>query len=392
MIAIDEAISLSINAINCGMKEEELLLAKANNRVLSKNLVSPIASPPFDQSAVDGYALCFHPQSHYEVIGEIQAGINQEYRLEPGQALRIFTGAAVPKEADTIVMQEHVRKEANQITLERKINGMANIRPKGEQIQQGDIALKEGIILNPAGIGYLASLGFTKVPVYSQANIGIIVTGNELVNPGESLMHGQIYESNASMLKTAVASNHFGTTKVYKSKDDLLETEQTIKKALEENDLLLISGGISVGDYDFVAAALGKNGVKEVFHKVKQKPGKPLYFGQLNSKYVFALPGNPAAALSCFYIYVLPFLKKWAGVKAYHLVWKKAINTVEFVKKGDRPQFLKAKHTAESIEILDGQNSSMLHSFALANALCFIPDLETVTVRKGDAIQYIEIS
>lgn len=392
MISIQEAMNCSLEKTKVSQLSEIRLLSKSLGYRLSQNIYSTIDMPPFEQSAMDGYALRLHSSLSYKIIGEHKAGDGGESSLEPGEALRIFTGASVPKQAEAIVIQERVKRENNHIHLETPSLKGANIRPKGEQIKAGDLALEKGKILNPAAIGYLASLGISEIEVFSKPKIGILSTGNELVAVGEDLPKGKIYESNGLMLQSALQSNEVFDVQLYKVHDDLKSTKDVIKKALIECDYLLISGGISVGDYDFVERALATNKVDCHFYKVAQKPGKPLWFGSKENKIIFALPGNPAAALSCFYVYVLPSIKKWMGYANFRISWKEAELSKDFSKKGIRPQFLKAKLEDQEITILEGQNSSMLHTFAHANALCFLDGEREYSLLKGEKVNYISLS
>ena len=161
-----------------------------------------------------------------------------------------------------------------------------------------------------------------------------------------------------------------------------------LDQAISNNDVILVSGGISVGDYDFVGKALNELGIEPLFYKVKQKPGKPLFFGKNEEKIIFALPGNPAAALSCFYIYVLPALERLSGNTLFSLHRLKAFSVSDFIKKGDRAQFVKAIYNNGIVEILEGQNSSMLHTFALANALVYLPETSG-SIIKNDVVEVI---
>ena len=234
----------------------------------------------------------------------------------------------------------------------------------------------------------MSTLGLTTVKVFEKPKIGILVTGNELVEPGEELLFGQIYESNARMLNAQLMKMGFDDVEIKKVGDNYERTYHILKSALEDYDLVLISGGISVGDYDFVRDALVEMKVEQIFYKVKQKPGKPLFFGKQNDTCVFALPGNPASSLSCFYVYVYPAIQLLVGNEQGTLNRIKAKLTQDFVKKGDRSQFLKAIYKNDEVEILDGQQSSMLHTFALANALAYIPD-DLNEVKTGEYIETI---
>ncbi|TXE15238.1 molybdopterin molybdotransferase MoeA [Seonamhaeicola algicola] len=388
MVTIQEAITTVTTNTNKLVKPTVKPIEKANGYLLFEDILSPINMPPFRQSAMDGYALNLHDSLTYMVIDEVKAGDGHKPALKPGEAVRIFTGAPVPNTANAVIMQEKVVATNNKIELAHNIDLEQNIRPLGEQVKQGNVALKKGTKLTPAGIGYLLSLGITEVNVYKKPTIAIVTTGNELIEPGQTLTHGKIYESNSKMLLSALYSLKFYDITLYKVEDDYKQTVNTLKYAVNTHNLVLITGGISVGDYDFVGKALKEIQVEEVFYKVKQKPGKPLFFGKKENTAVFALPGNPAAALSCFYVYVYIALQKMMGFKTTNLPRVTAKSTSKFIKKGDRPQFLKAIYSNGNVAFLEGQNSSMLQTFALSNALVFIP--ETVTeVNIGDEVETI---
>lgn len=355
---------------------------------LAEDIISPINMPPFRQSAMDGYAIKLGTSSTYKVIGEIQAGIAQDYPLQAGEAVRIFTGAKVPDSATAVIMQEQVHRENDTIRIEHPITTNQNIRPLGEQVKKNELALPKDTLLTPAGIGFIAGLGIYKIPIYKSPKVGIIITGDELILEGEKPKDGQIFESNSHTLISALHQFNIPTITTYHVKDNYKNTVETIHKAAVQNDLILISGGISVGDYDFVKAALEELDTQQLFYKIKQKPGKPLYFGKHPNAYVFALPGNPASALTCFYIYVLPWIQKFMAVKKPGLPRVLKTCTNAYVKKGERAQFLKAQITDNEITILEGQSSAMLHTFALANALIYIPE-ETKEISAGEKVTAI---
>jgi molybdopterin molybdotransferase len=358
--------------------------------VLAEDVFSSINMPPFRQSAMDGYALCLHNSDTYQLIGEVKAGDEHNPVLRPGEAVRIFTGARVPDSADAVVMQEKVTIHAQQLTVGDAVYENDNIRPVGEQLKDGERALSKGTKLTPAAIGLLASLGITMVTVYPKPSVAIVVTGSELLPPGKPLTPGKIYESNSIMLKTALHHCGYRDVVIKRVKDDYAATLRSLRQTIEEVDVTIISGGISVGDYDFVSKAVSELGVEQLFYKVRQKPGKPLYFGSKGVKLVFGLPGNPAAALTCFYLYVLPALELRSGNIPFELERVSAECVNEFKGKGDRPQFLKAIFANGQVEILDGQASSMIHSFARSNALVFKP-LSTTEINPGDRVETILI-
>jgi molybdopterin molybdotransferase len=329
--------------------------------------------PPFRQSAMDGYALSLHDSNNYILIDEVKAGDSHQPILKKGDAIRIFTGAPVPETANAVIMQERVSLNDKRISIEGLVKEKDNIRPLGEQVKKGEIALKKNTKLSPAAVGYLYSLGITNVSVFKKPSIALITTGNELIEPGQSLGPGKIYESNSGMIQSALEKLGVHNIQVYKIKDNYTTTLETLKKAINTNDLVIITGGISVGDYDFVGRALHELQVDEIFYKVKQKPGKPLFFGKKEDSLIFALPGNPAAALSCFYVYVYTALQIIENNPSISLPRISAKSQTTFSKKGDRSQFLKAIYYQGNVTILEGQSSAMLQTFALSNALVYLP-------------------
>ncbi|MCF7560171.1 molybdopterin molybdotransferase MoeA [Sabulilitoribacter multivorans] len=374
MISIKEAIQLVKIHTQPLLKEVTKPVEKAGSYFLNDDVSSPINMPPFRQSAMDGYALNLHDELAYNLIGEVKAGDNHELVLKKGEAVRIFTGAPVPDSANAVMMQEKVKVNGNIIVIEHQLNQEHNIRPLGEQVKQGNLALKKGTKLTPAAIGYLSSLGITEVSVYKKPNIALVTTGNELIEGGQELTYGKIYESNSKMLLSALYSLKFYDVTIHKVEDDYRQTLSKLNEVIDTNDLVIITGGISVGDYDFVGKALKELEVEELFYKVKQKPGKPLFFGNKQHTSIFALPGNPAAALTCFYVYVFIALQSMMNQEVLELPRVMAKSVSNFNKNGDRPQFLKAIYNDDNVEILEGQNSSMQQTFAISNALVFAPE------------------
>ena len=388
MITVEEAIEYVESNSQPGRNTVKISLKNALGFVLAEDVMSPIDMPPFRQSAMDGYAVRIHDSEYYHVKGELQAGDSKDVTLQKGDAVRIFTGAPVPNDANAVVIQEKTKIHEQELQVHDEVTVQSNIRPKGEQIQKGEMALGKGVSLTPAAIGFLTTLGITEVSVYTKPSIGIIATGNELAEAGAELKHGQIYESNSLMLRTALVSSGYTDNETFKVPDDFNSTRNLLEEVLKSKDVVLITGGISVGDYDFVGKALQELKVSQLFYKVKQKPGKPLFFGKKNDTYVFALPGNPAAALSCFYIYVQRCLRRIEGCLNFEPFTVDAISLSEYSSKGDRAQFLKADYQNGKVKILEGQSSSMLHSFAVSNALVYL-SADKDKVEMGDIIQLI---
>jgi len=367
MISVEEAKSF-ISEFSPELNSVVLDVSESAGYVLSNDVHSPIDMPPFLQSAMDGYALgagVKNAGSLFKLMGEVAAGSSMQYELKEGECVRISTGAPVPESATSVVQQEWIEKDGDGVLLQREVAEMMHIRPKGEQMKTAQLALEKGTLITPGTIGFLQMLGITSVNVFAKPRTTVLVTGNEL-------KYGQIYESNSQMLISALEREGFSSESQCIS-DSLDETIETIGKAMEANDLIIITGGISVGDHDHVGTALAKLGVEQVFYKVVQKPGKPLFFGTKEGKAVFALPGNPAASLTCFYEYVLPVLRNFYGRTDNSLQsFQLPLAPQNSIKSLGRAQFLKSSVTNGVVEILEGQSSAMLNTFALANALVYV--------------------
>ena len=389
MIQVEEALSI-IAQNSTTMPVQKIQVSKSLGYILAETVYSPIAMPPFRQSAMDGYAFIHSEKHQYDIVGIVQAGDHSKIKLKENEAVRIFTGAHVPDNADTVIMQEHVMATENSILITRMPEQYANVRHKGEQIGEEEVVFKANTLITPAAIGFLACLGITEVEVYKKPKVAILVTGNELVKPGEKLSKGKIYESNSVMLQAALQTIGVKKTKVYKVKDNLKATKKALKEILKKHDIVLISGGISVGDYDFVKEALLENGVKELFYKINQKPGKPMFFGSKNDTLVFALPGNPASSLTNFYIYVYPVIKNRMGFKDIHL--KKMLRKLNdnITNTTGKTLFLKALYDETHVTVLDGQSSAMLNTFAIANSLLVVPN-EVESLEKGQLVTLLPI-
>ena len=369
---------------------ENCSLNESCGRTLYEDIIANVSLPPFDQSAMDGYAVAFEAidQGDLEIEGEISAGPVKRKTVAGTRAVRVFTGAMMPEGADTVIVQEKVEVRNGRIIFSAsEVKKGQNVRLKGAQIAQNEVALEKGTKLNAAGIGYLSALGITTVAVSMQPVVKVIVTGNELKMPGVQLQPGEIYESNSSMLRAALNSVGLHNVDVTVCGDDEGTLMQRIGEAIPGCDLLLITGGISVGDYDFTGKALSTLGVKRIFHRVAQKPGKPLYFGKKDNTMIFGLPGNPASVLSCFYEYVLPSVQVMRGER-----YNKGLKRVSMPlgsrvrKKSGLTNFLKGKIVGTEVISLEGQESFILSSFAFADCLIHIPE-EITELEVGSIVE-----
>lgn len=368
----------------------EIELAKGKGYVLAEDVLSPIDMPPFNQSAMDGYAIASQGLKNYKLVGEIKAGDHWLRTIKDDEAVRIFTGAMTPNNCYAVVKQEDAitMEDSIQFTLDA-IEANINVRPQGEQIKRGNIAAKAGTPINAGTIGYLTTLGVTKVKVHRKPIVSLVATGNELIQPGNDLIPGQIYESNTIMLQTALAEENVESS-VHFVEDDQQKTLEQLDSVIQKSDVVIITGGISVGDYDFVHSALESLGTKELFYKVAQKPGKPLYTGTKQDKIIFGLPGNPAAALTCFYMYVTPAIRTMQAQNNPQLLHARAKLLKSYNKTGSLSNHLKARLIGGTVEILPKQSSAMLGDFTDANCIAILPG-EARTWQKDEEVDLLII-
>lgn len=388
MISVEEAIDRIHKRVKT-LPVIHVPLKEALGGVIGQGVISTVTFPPFDQSAMDGYAVNGIDLNDFDLIGEIKAGDDaSSLELEPGQACRIFTGAMVPDSAEAVVKQEEVQVLEHKIRIEKQIKLSENVRKAGEQLNSGDMVVSKGTNVNAGAIAYCAMLGIAEIPIYRKPKIVVITTGSELVKPENVLKPGQIYDSNSVMLETSLLELGYDTDFI-SLKDDLESTIGGVKEALDKYDVVLLTGGISVGDYDFVHKAMDENGVEEVFYKVKQKPGKPLYFGMKGETVVFGLPGNPASVLTCFHIYVLEALRKLVGIDRSS-VEKEMVRFDGTIRKmKGKTHFLKAYEKNGTVEVLGRQSSAMLGDFVQAN--CFIIVDEAIERIENESVEIIRL-
>ncbi len=355
-------------------------IASAAGLILAEDIHALTDIPPFNQSSMDGYALNYEGWKKNEslpVEGLAQAGLAERKALEAHQACRIFTGAALPAGADTVVMQEKVEIHDGKLFIkDDNLVAGQNVRIQGSEAKKGMLALEKGSLLNAPAIGFLAGLGIHELMVYPKPKISIILTGNELQQPGLALEYGQVYESNSYALKAAIREMGILNVDIFSAEDDLNTLSEVLEIALNQSDLVLLTGGVSVGDYDFVTRAAELNGIKQIFHKIKQKPGKPIYLGKKDNKYIFGLPGNPGSVLTCFYEYVYPAIGLLSNRKK-DLETVQALLETGLKKTQGLTHFLKAHFDGKYVRDLKAQESFRLSSFAKANCLIMLDENRT---------------
>lgn len=369
MITVGEAKALIAKNIFT-LTAIKLPIEKASRHILAEDVFAIVDIPAFRQSSMDGYALRFDDKDLSLLLsGEMAAGSSAPITIEKGKTARIFTGASLPDGTDTVVMQEKISLDNGRLTvLDDRLQLGLNVRAVGSEIKANTLAMPKGSFLSAAAIGFLTGIGIAEVSIYPMPSVSIIVTGKELCSPGQVLGFGQVYESNSYSLRAALEQAGINKVEVISADDDLETLTNILEQQLKKSDVVLLTGGVSVGDYDFVLEASHICSVDQIFHKVKQKPGKPLFFGMQGTKPVFELPGNPSSVLSCFYNYVLPALYQMAQkenpVKEIH-----AKLTDAYHKPAGLTHFLKGTYEDGYATPLSAQESFRLSSFAYANCL-----------------------
>ncbi len=358
--------------------------------ILTEDVIAKDHSPLFDNSAMDGFAVIVSdveqatPENPVMLFlkGTIQAGDQPEISLQKGEAIKIFTGAAIPPSTQAVVMREYVEESGDRIKVKRPVRIGENIRRQGEEYQPGEQIFPRGTLITPPVLGMLAHLGYTEIPVFRKPQVAVLITGNELVQPGEQPQPGQIRDSNSFTLSAMLDEMNNSAIEIKRVSDEETELRNAFSDSLQKADVLISVGGISMGDYDLVKSTVEDLGVSTVFWKVAMKPGKPNYFGILDKKLVFGLPGNPVSAAVSFHTLVCPALNKMSGIEtdSEQLLQAKLLNFVR--KKAGRLEFLRGKYYRNFngellVEPDKSQGSHMLTGLANANCLIYLPRDET---------------
>ncbi|MBU3915287.1 molybdopterin molybdotransferase MoeA, partial [bacterium] len=313
--------------------------------VLVNDVTADRPIPPFNRVAMDGFAVKSSdfrsPTVKLKLRGKIQTGVETDLIIDKGEAVQIMTGAPCPEGADAVVKVENSQTDGEWVTLtEPKMVTGLNIAPKGEDAAQGKVLIKAGTALTTAGIAICASVGIAEVEVYRKPTIRIISTGTEIIPPGQTPLPHQIRDCNSFTLRAMSSGLNIKADFLGIGEDDTGVISQMIKEGLKA-DILILSGGVSMGEFDYVPKLLAKNGVETVFHHVKVKPGKPLWFGKKGSKtYVFGLPGNPVSVQTCFRVFVEPLIRKLAGNKTPESISLKLPLAEDVVSKTQREHYM----------------------------------------------------
>jgi len=369
----------------CIQELEKVDFRNSVGRALAEDLVASEDLPPFDNSAVDGYAVKFNELAkatkENPVVLKCQeyvfAGRLDKISLQEGVCVQVATGAPLPLGTDAVVMLEQVVRNGDQVCFSHPTQIGNNLRHRGRDMTSGDSLLPIGTTIAPTHLALLAAQGLVEVPLYSRLKINILSTGTELVAPNIKPGPGQIREANSFLLEALLQTEACEVTRLHRVVDDLESTIKVLNEALQA-DALLISGGVSVGDSDFVKPALKELGVKEIFWRVKIKPGKPLFFGQLGDTKVFGLPGNPASTFVLFEELVRPYLRKCLGHYQLEVPTRSAKITEDFDETSERLQLLRAhwyhQNGNDWVRPVTQQGSFSIASIAHANSLIHVPE------------------
>lgn len=382
LISIDEALAL-IQSTPSALTAEQLPLTECLNRYLAQDVYSGVDLPTFSQSAVDGYAICSSSEnledSVFEVIGEIKAGSELDHQLLQGQAIRIFTGGKVPTGTTHVARQEIVKIESNnKIRLVEHIQQQADIRFAGEEIQLGQKIAECGQKINIGALAALSMIGVRSIAVYQLPKVAVLVTGDEVAETPEDLKAGKVFDANGPLLKAWFED--YGTeVNILHIADESQRVTQCFNQLKQQYDVIITTGGVSVGDYDFVRPCSFDAGFEQIFWKVKQKPGKPLFFAQYiedeHRCFLLGLPGNPAAVYVCMQIYGKVLLDALQN-QDQSANWFSGTLTHE-LKSDARERFLRMQayyeHGQLKLKSLAKQQSHMLSNLMQANCLVRVP-------------------
>jgi molybdopterin molybdotransferase len=387
LLSVDEALVQLLAVAKPVAGVEEVPALEATGRVLAKPQRSTMDVPPLDNSAMDGFAFRFSDLGKkLRVSQRIMAGAVGG-PVEPGTAARIFTGAPIPPGADTVVMQEFCEVEGDFITIRNKPAKGEWVRRAASDIKKGGEILAAGKRLLPQDTGLAASVGIKTLPVYRRVKLGLFFTGDELVMPGEPLAPGRIYNSNRFTLRGL--GETFGCElRDYGIVPDSLEaTRDVLRRAATECDVIVTSGGVSVGDADFVKPAVEAEG-RLLMWKIAMKPGRPLAFGEVGNAFFIGLPGNPVSSFVTFLIFVRPFLLRTQGISAVEPKTVQARADFDWPQPDARREFLRVKWNAQGgLDLYPTQDSAVLTSTAWADGLVDNP--ANHAIRKGEPVRYL---
>lgn len=396
MITVDEALEKILSHIQ-PLGFEKVSILEALGRVIAEDMIAPRDLPPYDNSGMDGYAVRHEDirdaseksPVRLEVIEDLRAGFISEKTVQKGQAIRIMTGAPIPKGADAVVPVEETERGDGSVLIMRAALAGGYIRRAGEDVKREDLVISSGDVIRPSEIGMLASMGRSFISVYQRPSVAILCTGEELVDVGESLDGVKIVSSNSYTLAAQVRECGAIPIQLGIAKDRKEEIREKILQGLRF-DVFISSAGVSVGDYDLVRDVLKELGVEMIFWRVAMKPGKPVAFWMVNGKPAFSLPGNPVSSMVTFEQFVRPSLLKMMGHRQIFRPVVEAVLKEEVRKEPGKIHFIRAVVSFEKdgycVTTTGPQGSGILRSMVRANGLIVIPE-DCEIVRQGEKVK-----
>ena len=387
MLTFEKAFKTALNSAH-RLESERVDFRGALGRVLAEDIRSDIDIPPFNKSAMDGYA-CRRADLNKEltVIETIAAGNVPRKAIEPNQCSKIMTGAMVPEGADCVVMKEYIEEGAEDTIRFIGEKTADNICRKAEDIMTGDIVLNRDIIIAPQHIAVLASVGNTQPLVAKRPEVAVIATGSELVDPQSKLGVSQIRETNSFQLSAQIGRMGAVATNYGIAGDTADEIDSVFKDAIGQSDVVIVSGGVSVGDYDFVPGIFKQNNINMLFEKIAIKPGKPTVFGTSGKKYCFGLPGNPVSTFVLFELLVRPFLYKLMGHDHKPLHIQMPLEDTLTSRKAKRQRWLPVTITEKgTVKPIEYHGSAHINSLCGADGLVCM-DIGVAEIKKGTSVK-----
>ncbi|MBF0226897.1 MAG: molybdopterin molybdotransferase MoeA [Desulfobacterales bacterium] len=397
LISYSDALNKVLSEISMPLPIEEINVIDSLGSILRENIYSNHSIPPFSKATMDGFAVkkkdvdnasIEHPIK-LEVIGTIKAGLKKDLHIQNGQAARIMTGAPVPQGADMVIMVEETRCSGAYVEILDASKGNRFILEEGADIKKGVLVLEKGVKITPCEMGMISGCGKSKIKVSKQPKIGIISTGDELAEPGTNADKGQIYDINGYSL-TGIAKFYGADAEFIGIVRDTYRDLMEIFAKTKGYDILLISGGVSVGDFDIVQETLLKAGVKKIFWRVKIKPGKPIFFGKRDKQLIFGLPGNPVSSMINFMLFIIPALDKMTDSNQIGLKTGSAILTNDFKLNPGRKKFLRGKlefiNEQLYVSIFSIQESGVFSPMLKADAIIEVSE-ESSVLNKGDKVK-----
>lgn len=390
MISVAEALE-QVLALAAPLGVETVPLADAAGRILAEPLSATRNQPPFDASAMDGYAVNgveAEPHAQFQVVGTSAAGHGYDGQVGPGQAVRIFTGAPLPAGTNRVIIQEDVSRTGDLITVSPELGDGSHVRPAGNDFEAG-FTLSPPRQLNAFDVTLLAAMNIAEVPVIRRPDVALIATGDELVMPGETPSRDQIIASNSFGLK-ALFENAGAVVRLLPIAADRPASLQTAFKLAEGDDLVVTTGGASVGDHDIVAEVAETLGMERSFYKVAMRPGKPLMAGRLGNAAMIGLPGNPVSSIVCGLLFILPMLRKMQHLNPDGPPRHQAALAVDLPANGPREHYMRGQKRPDGVHPMYSQDSALISVLAQSDILIIRPPHDGPR-KAGEIVDYLPL-